>query len=89
MEVRFSTEQLVDLLVSEKSFGLVDYTQKVIDKTEQLVRAKLPEGYCPSALSLNDISHKATLLASVLKRKWRLSARSKSVLKHKFAKFLS
>ena len=52
IEVRFSTEQLVDLLVSEKSFGLVDYKQKVIYKTVQLVRAKLPERYCPRASSL-------------------------------------
>ena len=52
MEVCLSTELPVDVLVSEKSFGLADYRQKVIEKTVQLVLAKLPEGFCPRTSSL-------------------------------------
>ena len=52
MEVCFSTELLVDFLVSEKSFVLADYEQKVIEKTVQLVQAELPEGFCPRISSV-------------------------------------
>ena len=46
MEVCFGTELLVDFLVSNKSFCLAYYNQKEIEKTVQLVQAKLPEGFC-------------------------------------------
>ena len=52
MEVCLSTELLVDVIVSEKSFGLADCRQKVIEKTVQLVQAKVPEGFCPRTPSL-------------------------------------
>ena len=52
MEVCISTELLAYFSVCEKSFGLADYKQKVIEKTVQLVQPMLQEGFCPGASSL-------------------------------------
>ena len=58
----------------------------MIENTVQLVQAKLPERYLPRTSSLDDIRHKAALLATLLK-KWCQSERSQQRMKKKFADF--